>query len=77
MSGFLTSFAIDGCNLHKIVQLMWKEYRIQIAATHAGDQSVFRISTHFYDSYEDIDRFIDALKTVLANRRDEVFEDQD
>ena len=77
MSGFLTSFAIDGCNLHKIVQLMWEEYRIQIAATHAGDHSVFRISTHFYDSYEDIDRFIDALKTVLANRRDEVFEDQD
>ena len=74
MSGFLTSFTIDGCNLNKIVHLLWTKYRIQIAATHAGDQSVFRISTHFYDCYEDIDRFIDALKAVLVNQRDEVFE---
>ena len=77
MSGFLTSFTIDGCSLHRIVQIMWEEYRIQIAATRAGDLPVFRISTHFYDSYEDIDRFIDALKTVLATRRDEVFEDRE
>ena len=77
MSGFLTSFTIDGCNLRKVVELMWEEYRIQIAATRAGDQPVFRISTHFYDSYEDIDRFIDALKEVLATRRDELFEERE
>lgn len=77
MSGFLTSFTIDGCNLRKVVELMWEEYRIQIAATRAGDQPVFRISTHFYDSYEDIDQFIDALKEVLATRRDELFEERE
>lgn len=75
MSGFLTSFAIDGCDLGQVVRIMWEEYRIQIAATQAGGQPVFRISTHFYDSYEDIDRFIDALKQVLATRRGELFED--
>ena len=75
MSGFLTSFTIDGCDLGKVVRIMWEEFRTQIAATGAGGQPVFRISTHFYDSYEDIDRFIDALKTVLATRRGELFED--
>jgi len=61
MAGFLTSFSIAGLKLHKIVKIMWDDYRIQIAATHAGNQSTFRISTHFYDSYEDIDRFVNAL----------------
>ena len=74
MSGFLTSFALDGIDLHKIRQIMWDDYKIQIASTRAGARSVFRISTHFYDSYEDIDRFIDALKEVIATREDVVID---
>jgi len=72
MSGFLTSFDIEGFNLRKITQIMWDDYKIQIGARGAGGRSVFRISTHFYDNFEDIDRFIDALKEVLKTRRDEV-----
>jgi len=72
MSGFLTTFDIEGFNLQKIRQIMWDDYRIQTTTTGADGRSVFRISTHFYDSFEDIDRFIDALKEVLKNRRDEV-----
>jgi len=72
MSGFLTTFDIEGINLRKIQQIMWDDYKIQIATTGAGGRSIFRISTHFYDNFEDIDRFIDALKEVLKTRRDEV-----
>jgi selenocysteine lyase/cysteine desulfurase len=68
MSGFLTSFGIEGIQLHKIRELMWNDYKIQIATTGAAGQSIFRISTHFYDNFEDIDRFIDAVKEVIATR---------
>jgi isopenicillin-N epimerase len=68
MSGFLTSFGIEGIQLHKIREIMWNDYKIQIATTGAAGQSIFRISTHFYDNFEDIDRFIDALKEVIATR---------
>ena len=30
--------------------------------------AINQISTHFYDNFEDIDRFIDALKEVIATR---------
>jgi isopenicillin-N epimerase len=68
MSGFLTSFAIEGVNLHPIREIMWNEYKIQIATTGAGGEPCFRISTHFYDSFEDIDRFVDVLKELIATR---------
>ena len=74
MSGFLTTFAIDGINLHRIRQIMIEDYKIQIASTRAGAQSVLRISTHFYDNYEDIDRFIEALKEIIATRDDVVLD---
>jgi len=75
MSGFLTTFALDGISLHKIIEIMWKDYKIQIAATGADGRPIFRISTHFYDNFEDIDRFVDVLKEVLENRHDEVKQD--
>ncbi len=72
MSGFLTSFYIEGVPLHKMREILWNDYDIQIATTGADGRSIFRISTHFYDNFDDIDRFIDALKDVIANRRDDL-----
>lgn len=75
MSGFLTSFYIEGVSLRRMREIMWQDYKIQIATTGANGRPIFRISTHFYDSFDDIDRFVDTLKDVISNRRDELEQD--
>ena len=65
LSGFITTFAIDGVDLGPIRQELWDDEKIQTAAFVLGDLSVMRISTHFYNCREDIDRMIGAIEKRL------------
>ena len=69
-SGFLTTFTIPGINHGKAAGYLWQDHQIQTVSVDAGGTSVFRISTHFYNSHSDIDRFISALAETVDTRSD-------
>jgi len=69
-SGFLTTFTIPGIDHGKVVNLLWQDYRIQIVSLDAGGTPIFRISTHFYNSYNDIDKFVSALVKIISTHSD-------
>ncbi|MYA78891.1 MAG: hypothetical protein F4Y17_15495 [Gemmatimonadetes bacterium] len=70
MSGFISSFSIEGIDLSKVCQYLWSDYKIEVTALGVDGQSFFRVSTHFYDSYDDIDRFIGAINEIIAKYPD-------
>ncbi len=65
MSGFITTFTIEGADLQKIRQELWDDEKIETVAFHINDVPVFRISTHFYNSREEIDRMVRAIERRL------------
>ena len=70
LSGFLTTFTIEGIDLGKVCQYLWDDYKIEVVAVTFSNIQAFRVSTHFYDSYEDLDRFINAVNQIIATRPD-------
>ncbi len=70
MSGFISGFTIDGIDLPKVCEYLAKDYRIEVTAVGANDLTFFRVSTHFYDSYDDLDRFINAVNEIIAKHPD-------
>ena len=54
---------------------LWEEYRIEIAVTErptpdgladvAGRQRLLRVSTHFYNTPEEVDRLAEAMRKLL------------
>ncbi|MBT5873454.1 MAG: aminotransferase class V-fold PLP-dependent enzyme [Candidatus Latescibacteria bacterium] len=65
LSGFITTFGIDGVDLAPIRQELWDDEKIETSAFKVQDLSVMRISTHFYNSREDIDRMISEIEKRL------------
>lgn len=70
MSGFISSFSIEGIDLPKVCQYLWTDYKVEVTANRANGLSFFRVSTHFYDSYDDIDRFISAINEIIVKYPD-------
>jgi selenocysteine lyase/cysteine desulfurase len=62
MSGFIVSFYLEGVDAEKVCRYLWEERRIEVVYTPAYGHRCFRVSTHFYASFEDLDRFLEALK---------------
>ena len=69
-SGFMTTFTIPGIDHGKVSNYLWQNYQIESASVQAGNKTVLRISTHFYNNYDDVDRFISALTNILNTRTD-------
>ena len=65
MSAFITSFFVEGVDAEKVCRHLWEELRIEVANTNAYGRSCFRVSTHFYASFADLDRFVEGLKETL------------
>jgi selenocysteine lyase/cysteine desulfurase len=64
MSGFIVSFHIEGVDAQKVCNHLWETYRIEVVYTPAYGLSCFRVSTHFYAAFADLDRFLEALVAV-------------
>ena len=65
LSGFMTTFTIEGADLSRIKKELWDDEHIETADIGIHDIPAFRISTHFYNNRQDIDRLIDAIEKRL------------
>ena len=65
MSGFITSFFVEGFDAEKVCRHLWEDFHIEVVNTSAYGHRCFRVSTHFYASFADLDRFLEALKDTL------------
>ena len=65
LSGFITTFGIEGVDLSPIRDELWNDEQIETVAFGLGGMSVMRISTHFYNCREDIDRMVSAIEKRL------------
>jgi len=66
LSSGAASIAIDGHEPAKVRATLRKEYHIEVKSWSAGGRSGLRISTHIYNSVEEIDRFVEALGKVIG-----------
>lgn len=56
---------VPGVPWKEIEGALWQRHRIRI---RGGDPSRLRISTHYYTSYAELDRFVEKLEEVLKTR---------
>jgi cysteine desulfurase/selenocysteine lyase len=66
LSSGAASIAIDGLEPAKVRATLRKDYQIEVKSWSAGGRSGLRISTHIYNSVEEIDRFVEALRRVIG-----------
>ncbi len=69
-SGFITSFTIPGIDHGRTAKYLWEDYQIESVSVNVGGTPAFRISTHIYNSRDDIDKFVSALVEILETRSD-------
>ena len=60
----LTSFRAEGATSQEIVDRLWEDHRI--VARSVGGVDCVRISSDFYNTEEELDRFMDALQAIVA-----------
>lgn len=70
LSGSITAFTLPLAGEQDILKVFWDTYRIQIIGgkMNASDRFRYRISTHYYNTPDDIDRFLDALDAIYSSR---------
>ena len=72
-SAFMTTFVIDGIDLPKLSQVLW-DNQIENSCPQVNGVSYLRVSVHFFNTFDEIDRLIEKLKEILGNQRDSVME---
>lgn len=67
LSGSITAFTIPPIGDRHVMIELWQRHRIQIGGLRTEPEVArCRISTHYYNSYTDIDRFLEALIELRA-----------
>jgi selenocysteine lyase/cysteine desulfurase len=61
----ITSFSVKKWRGTQLDWLLRNEYRIRVASDQMDDNDLMRISTHFYNTKEEIDFTLSALKTII------------
>jgi isopenicillin-N epimerase len=67
LHGAMTAFRLPaGLDASGLRRALWEEYRIEAPIIERPDGLFIRISTHFYNTEEEIDRAVAALSHLLA-----------
>lgn len=66
LSGPLVKFSIRNVPTRRAYDTLWDKHRIALAMTAAGEAEGLRCSPHVYNTFEDIDRFVAAVRTLAA-----------
>jgi isopenicillin-N epimerase len=66
LSGALTAFRLPpGTDAAALRQGLWEGYRIEAPVIERPEGLLVRVSTHFYNTEEEVDRFAEALAALL------------
>jgi isopenicillin-N epimerase len=67
LCGFLTAFRLPkGVDVARLRRELWQTYRIEAPVIERSDATLLRVSLHFYNTEEEIDRLVVALQALLA-----------
>jgi isopenicillin-N epimerase len=67
LRGFLTAFRLPkAVDVARLRRELWQTYRIEAPVIERPDATLIRVSLHFYNTEEEIDRFVIALQALLA-----------
>jgi isopenicillin-N epimerase len=66
LHGFMTAFRLpDGTDPVALRRGLWERYRIEVPIVERPEGPLIRVSTHFYNTEEEIARLADALLVLL------------
>ncbi len=66
MHGAMTAFQLpDGINPTAMRRDLWEKYRIEAPVIEKSEKLLIRVSTHFYNTVEEIERLAEALCVLL------------
>ena len=66
LSGGVVKFRLRNVPTQKAYDLLWQRHRLAIAMTPSGDAEGLRFSAQIYNSMEEIDRAVAAIKEIAA-----------
>jgi isopenicillin-N epimerase len=66
LHGFLTAFQLpENTNAQALRDGLWKRFRIEAPVVERPERLLLRVSTHFYNTEEEIDRLADAMAALV------------
>ncbi len=66
LSGGVIKFEVAGVPIQRAYDTLWERNRIAIAQTQSGDSRGLRFSPHIYNSRDEIDRAVAAVKALAS-----------
>jgi isopenicillin-N epimerase len=67
LHGFMTAFRLPpGTDIHALRHGLWERHRIEAPVVERPEGPLLRVSTHFYNTHQEIDRLADALPALLS-----------
>lgn len=68
LSAALASFQIEGIPHHQIATKLWEKDRMRVRQVGEWEHNLVRISTHIYNTYEEVDRLLELLREIAAGK---------
>jgi isopenicillin-N epimerase len=65
LSGGVIKFRIKSVQTAEAYKKLWDRHRISISSTNSGDSEGLRVSPHIYNSMEEIDRTVAAVRELV------------
>ncbi|MBI1786935.1 MAG: aminotransferase class V-fold PLP-dependent enzyme [Acidobacteria bacterium] len=66
LSGGVVKFRLKNVPTRRAYDTLWEKHRLAIAMTPGGDSEGLRFSPHVYNSMEEIDRAVGAVRELLG-----------
>jgi isopenicillin-N epimerase len=67
LHGAMAAFRLPlGADVGALRRGLWEDHRIEVPVVERPEGPMVRVSTHFYNTEEEIDRLAEALRTLLA-----------
>ena len=66
LSGGVVKFKLRNMATKKAYDLLWERHRLSTSSTPSGESEGIRFSPHIYNSFEQIDRAVGAVKELAS-----------
>jgi selenocysteine lyase/cysteine desulfurase len=66
LSGGVVKFSLRGVPVKTAYDVLWRKHRIATSSTPSGDSEGIRFSPHIYNTYEQIDAAVAAVKQLAG-----------